>query len=269
MDVTWKSQKRKKQKTKTKTKTKQKTKTQPRGVGTMRVNTAPTKLFWWLIFFRAFIFSFSNITVSKVLWNSTKFLFAVLQCVVLCLINKGGRERKRWRQKSVAPSTQGTEKLVRSGQPHGCAGTGPEHTQVGSGGPGSQVNRGGKLSLGALFFWVLLCHLNRSPAGKRAGGCSCQDAEGSGPGVPPCEVAAACECPRRRAAVGLRPRDLWVPVSLSQETEGWASDIKASPLWGRWGHPAMFKISSPLEAGAMVTWESQSWGRRSTQTHEA
>lgn len=60
-------------------------KTQPRGVGTMRVNTVPTKLFWWLIFFRAFLFSFPNIIVSKVLWNSTKFLFAVLQCVIFML----------------------------------------------------------------------------------------------------------------------------------------------------------------------------------------
>lgn len=60
-------------------------KTQLRGVGTMRVNTVPTKLFWWLIFFRAFLFSFPNTIVSKVLWNSTKFLFAVLQCVIFML----------------------------------------------------------------------------------------------------------------------------------------------------------------------------------------
>lgn len=67
---------------KNKTKTQ---KTQLRGVGTMRVNTVPTKLFWWLIFFRAFLFSFPNTIVSKVLWKSTKFLFAVLQCVIFML----------------------------------------------------------------------------------------------------------------------------------------------------------------------------------------
>lgn len=51
--------------------------TQPGDVGTMRVNTVPTKLFWWLIFFRAFLY-FQTLLLAKSWWDSTKFLFAVL-----------------------------------------------------------------------------------------------------------------------------------------------------------------------------------------------
>lgn len=61
--------------------------------------------------FRAFLFSFPNIIVSKVLRESTKFLFAVLRCV-LCLINKGWQGKKKVRQKSVALAAEGVDKRV-------------------------------------------------------------------------------------------------------------------------------------------------------------
>lgn len=51
--------------------------------GTMRVNTVPTKLSWWLILFRAFLFSFPNIIVSKVLVGFYKVLMC---CFLMCNI---------------------------------------------------------------------------------------------------------------------------------------------------------------------------------------
>lgn len=75
--------------------------------------------------------------------------------------------------------------------------------QVGFGGPWPVRQTAEANSVwGALPLCVLLFRLDRSPAGKRPGGCSCQ-----GPGRvagcshPPREVAAAGEAPRRWAAV--------------------------------------------------------------------
>lgn len=62
------------------------------GVGTMPVNTVPTKLFWWLIFFRAFLFSFPNVV------SSPGGFYRVLAChpskCGMMYDVKGRRERK-------------------------------------------------------------------------------------------------------------------------------------------------------------------------------
>lgn len=75
----------------------------------MRVNIVP-KLFWWLIFFRAFLFSFPNI-VSRVL-GFYKVLICCLLKVILCLISKGWQGKKMTDETKSSALPGGTGKLV-------------------------------------------------------------------------------------------------------------------------------------------------------------
>lgn len=78
MDVTCKSQKKQ---NKNKTKPKKQPPTQPGGVGPMRVNTAPAEPSAGWLFLRAFLFSFPNIIVSKVLVG---FYEVLICCPLKC-----------------------------------------------------------------------------------------------------------------------------------------------------------------------------------------
>lgn len=60
----------------------------------MRVNTVPTKLFWWLLFFRAFLFSFPNI-VSRVLVGFYKVLICSPLKYNIMLDNTGWQGKKK------------------------------------------------------------------------------------------------------------------------------------------------------------------------------